>query len=77
MADHINIVHPAPRGEGSDFYRQTLSEKKLRVELEQMTTWYHALEADLTSIFTRIERGDPVELHYPDGRVFQITGKEQ
>jgi hypothetical protein len=25
----------------------------------------------------RIEAGEPCELHYPDGRVFQITGKEQ
>lgn len=77
MADHINIQHPEPRGVHSDFYRQILTEKKLRAELDQLTTWYQALEADLKSIFTRIERGEPCELHYPDGRVMLITGKEQ
>jgi phospholipase C len=76
-ANHINIQHPEPRGINSDLYRQTLAEKKLRVELEQLTAWYRAITDDLTAIFNRIEAGEPCELHYPDGRVFQITGKEQ
>jgi hypothetical protein len=76
-ADHINIQHPEKRGVESDYYRQRLLLTKTKAELEQLTQWYLQLQSDLEAIFNRIERGDRAELHYPDGRVFVITGKAQ
>jgi len=77
MIDHINIQDPERRGVESQMYRDLLEIGQLRVELKQLRQWYDALANDLTSIFTRIERGDQTELHYRDGRVFVITGKEK
>lgn len=74
-ADHININHPERRGADSDRFRSILEHDKLKLELTQLRQWYDMLERDLTAIFTRVERGDPVELHYPDGSVYVVTGK--
>lgn len=76
-ADHLNIQHPDRRGADSDTYRFILQIEQQKVELKQLRQWYEALERDLEAIFNRIERGDPAELHYPDGRVFVITGTER
>lgn len=76
-ADHINIQHPERRGADSDTYRSRLEIEQLRAELKQLRMWYDTLERDLTAIFTRIERGDEAELHYPDGRIFVIAGRER
>lgn len=77
MADHINIQDPERRGVDSQMYRDRLEVDKLKVELNQLRLWYDTLVNDLSAIFNRIERGDPAELHYRDGRVFVITGKEK
>lgn len=77
MPDHINIQHPDRRGVASDYYRSMLEIKKLKAELEQLGQWYLSVSGDLEAIFTRIERGETAELHYPDGRVFVVEGKER
>lgn len=75
--DHINIQHPDRRGVESDTYRWILDNDRLKLELKQLRQWYDTIERDLESIFNRIEQGMPAELHYPDGRVFVITGTEK
>lgn len=77
MADHINIQHPDHRGVDSDTYRGRLEITKLKAEIEQLSMWHRAVCNDLESIFTRIERGEKAELHYPDGRVFIVSGTER
>lgn len=77
MSDHINIQDPERRGVESQVYRDMLEIQTLKVELRQLRQWYDALANDLSAIFNRIERGDPAELHYRDGRIFVITGKER
>jgi hypothetical protein len=77
MPDHINIQHPDYRGLHTFEYCQILENKKLKAELDQLTQWHRAVCSDLESIFNRIEDGQVVELHYKDGRVFVITGKQR
>jgi hypothetical protein len=77
MPDFINIAHPERLGPDSQEYRNNLEIKRLKAELEQLRVWYDMIEARLMSIFTRIERGDPVELHYPDGAVIRVARVEQ
>jgi hypothetical protein len=77
MADHINIQHPDYRGVESQTYRSMLENEKLKLELKQLRQWYDTIERDLDSIFTRTERGEKTELHYPDGRVYIISGVER
>lgn len=76
-ADHININHPDSPGRAVDgnVYRGILERDKIALELKQLQQWHDCLVRDMTSIFTRIERGEPVELHYPDGSVYIVTGK--
>lgn len=76
-ADHINIQHPNRHGPDSESYRSNLAIDTLKIELKQLRIWYDCMARDLEAIFNRIERGDPAELHYPDGRVFVVTGKEK
>lgn len=76
-ADHINISHPLKYEIHGDTYQSRLQSRKLQVELEQLTQFYEVVSRNLEAIFTRIEMGQPAELHYPDGRVFIITGKER
>lgn len=75
--DHINISHPDYHGVESHTYRDRLEIEKLRLELKQLRMWYDTVSRNLESIFNRIEKGDIAELHYPDGRVFQISGHER
>lgn len=75
--DHINIQHPDYRGVHSDQYRDRLEVRRLKAELEQLNLYHDAVCRDLEAIFTRIGRGEKSELHYPDGRVFVIEGKER
>lgn len=76
-ADHINIQHPDHRGVESQSYKDRLEIEKLRLELKQLRMYHDAVCRDLEAIFNRIERGDVAELHYPDGRVFLVSGREQ
>lgn len=73
MADHINIQHPDYCGVESRSYRDRLEIEKLKLELKQLRQWYDSVSNNLESIFTRIERGETAELHYPDGRVIVIA----
>lgn len=75
MPDHINIQHPEHNDVESNFYRSRLKIEQQAIELKQLRQWYDSVCGDLTSIFTRIERGDAVELHYKDGSVRVVTGK--
>lgn len=74
-ADHININHPDRLDVYSDVYRSVLERKRLELEVAQLGEWLKMATRDLEAIFTRIERGEPVELHYRDGSVYVLTGK--
>lgn len=76
-SDHINIQHPDYRGVESQSYRDRLEIEKLKLELKQLRMYHDAVCKDLESIFNRIENGNIAELHYPDGRVFQVSGHER
>ena len=75
--DHINIQHPDRYDVFGESYQARLKIERLEGELKQLGIYRDLIANNLTAIFTRIERGDPAELHYPDGRVFVITGKEK
>lgn len=66
MADHINITHPDRH---EQFLREQLPLAELKARLEVMSMQARSLSSDLSAIFTRIDRGETVELHYPDGEV--------
>lgn len=69
MADHINIRPPRDLFEMED----RMAKARLEAEMKVLQAAYEKVCADLDSIFTRIARGDQVELHYPDGQVVLIT----
>ncbi|AID18367.1 hypothetical protein PPF1_54 [Rhizobium phage vB_RleM_PPF1] len=72
MPDHINIHHPDSRAK----YRHEMLEiVQLRARVSTLESFLLNAEGDLEAIFTRIERGDEVELHMQSGAVFVITGK--
>lgn len=75
--DHINIQHPDRFSLESDRFRDSVENEKLRVELKQTRIYHDLLSNNLSAIFNRIECGETAELHYPDGRVFVISGKER
>jgi hypothetical protein len=77
MANHINIQDPDNQGLDSSTYRNRLEIDKLQLELKQLQIWYRSLEEQLSSIFTRIRRGETCELHYRDGTVYVISGVER
>lgn len=66
MPDHININHPDGR---EKWLREKISRDKVEAELKATCSAFHEANSDLESIFFRIERGHPVQLHYPNGRV--------
>lgn len=70
MADHVNIVHPDSNREA---WRHMQEVAELRARLEIAEKRARSLESDLDSIFTRIERGEKAELHYPGGGVVYIA----
>jgi len=69
VADHINIRAPRDLFEMEDRFQKA----RLEAEMKVLQTAYETVRADLDSIFTRIGRGEQVELHYPDGKVVLIT----
>lgn len=72
MPDHININHPERRErDRQDHIKQ--AEQDARIKVLEMHL--RAVESDLKSIFTRIERGDDCELHMPNGDVYVIKGE--
>jgi hypothetical protein len=72
MPDHINIHHPDSRAK---YRRERLAIEELRAKVSTLESFLLDAEGDLEAIFTRIERGDQVELNMPSGAVFVITGK--
>lgn len=66
MPDHVNINHPDGR---EKWLRERISRDKVEAELKATSSAFNEANGDLESIFFRIERGHPVELHYPNGRV--------
>ncbi|MBX5112735.1 hypothetical protein [Rhizobium lentis] len=74
MPDHININHPDSRARWRE---KTLEIVQLRAKITMLENCLLDIEGDLEAIFTRIERGDEVELHMQSGAVFVITGKER
>lgn len=69
MADHINIRPPVSLLD----MQERIANAKVRAELETLQRHYNDMASNLESIFNRIARGEPVELHYPDGTVIPIT----
>ncbi|ANM12102.1 hypothetical protein [Rhizobium sp. N324] len=74
MPDHVNIHHPDRRAERRE---KAVTIAELRAKISTLETYLDSAERDLEAIFTRIERGDEVELHMQSGAVFVITGKER
>lgn len=72
MPDHINIHHPDGRAERR---QKAVTIAELRAKITTLETYLDSAENDLEAIFTRIERGDAVELHMTSGAVFIVTGK--
>lgn len=71
MPDHINIQHPE---RGERYEREALKIAELKTKIAVMETALARSRDDLEAIFTRIERGDPCELHMMNGDVYVITG---
>lgn len=69
MADHINISAPRKRYEMQD----EIARAHMEAEMKLLQARYDGMASDLDAIFTRIARGEQVELHYPDGTVVPIT----
>lgn len=69
MADHINISAPRRRHE----MRDDIARAQMEAEMKLLKDGYDDMAGDLDAIFTRIARGEQVELHYPDGTVVPIT----
>lgn len=74
MPDHVNIHHPDSRAK---YRRERLAIEELRAKVSTLESFLLDAEGDLEAIFTRIERGDQVELNMPSGEVFIITGKRR
>lgn len=70
MTDHINITHPDSRDRWMHYRREI---ERLKADLTLTNSMLMEVQGDLSSIFTRIQRGEQVELHYPDGTVIPIT----
>lgn len=74
MSDHINIHERGYRHRDAQRYRLQLAQ--IEAELKLVKDERDQYASDLDAIFTRIARGDPVELHLAEGDdVFIITGK--
>lgn len=69
MADHINIHAPQKRYDLQD----ELARAHMEAEMTVLRNRYDKMADDLDAIFTRIARGEQVELHYPDGTMVPIT----
>ncbi len=69
MADHSNIHHPGSR-EGR--MRAAIEVAELKARLDVMERYLFDATTDLEAIFTRIGKGERVELHYPDGEIIRV-----
>ena len=69
MADHINISAPRSRSE----LQERIGAEQAKAEMTILRSAYDDMASNLDSIFTRIARGEQVELHYPDGKVILVT----
>lgn len=69
MADHNNIRSPRDRMD----LEERLQRERLEAELTVLREAYDDLRGDLDAIFTRIGRGDQVDLQFPDGEIVTIT----
>lgn len=69
MADHINIHHP---GNIDNRMRAAIETAELKARVSVLERYLMGAQSDLDAIFTRIARGEVVELHYPDGRVIVV-----
>jgi hypothetical protein len=69
MADHINI---SQIDRFDSRWDDRLAYEKLKVELDIMTKRFEQAQSNLDAIFSRVARGDEVELHYRDGAVVRI-----
>lgn len=70
MADHVNITQVEWFDERWD---ARLAYEKLAAELSIMTARFRDAQSNLDAIFTRIARGDDVELHYRNGDVIRVA----
>jgi hypothetical protein len=69
MADYINI---SEIDRFDTRWDERVAFDKIKVELDIMTKRFEQAESHLSAIFTRIGRGDEVQLHYRDGEVVRI-----
>ncbi|ODT87038.1 hypothetical protein [Phenylobacterium sp. SCN 70-31] len=69
MADHINISQ-IDRFDSE--WNSRLEFNKLKAELDIMTQRFKQAQSNLDAIFTRIARGEDVELHYSNGDVVRV-----
>lgn len=76
-ADHINIRHPDQNAADSPRARTRLHTETLKTELRVLRECHDELQRDLEAIFTRIDRGQIVELHYPDNRVIRVKAYKE
>ena len=72
MADHINIMHPQQHDQYQPENLLSAKIQQTELALRIASNRLDAAIADLESIFARIDRGQTVELHYPDGRKIVI-----
>jgi len=70
MADHVNIIQIERFDQHWD---DRLAHDKIKAELEIMTMRFQQAQSNLDAIFTRIRRGDDVELHYRNGDVIRVV----
>lgn len=73
MADHVNIQDPESMERN---WRHLEEVQILSTKLTVANQRILHLEGELSAIFTRIGRGDPVELHYRDGSMIRVVAIE-
>lgn len=71
MSDHINIHHP---DDGERREREAIKVAEMQARITILDRSLLQVRGDLEAIFTRIERGEPCELHMKNGDVYVITG---
>lgn len=69
MSDHSNINHPDDE-ENRDHNRKEVS--YLKADVERLEAMVRHLRSDLDAIFTRVGRGDTVDLYCQDGTHIEI-----
>jgi hypothetical protein len=70
MADHINI---SERNQRQSDWARIVEVEKLKVEVIWAEKRADAMVRDLEAIFTRIGRGDTVQLHYENGTMIEVS----